>query len=56
MITKDTYRNQYNGLSTDSWSSLKDLSNGDVKFEMDTGKASMWDEENKRWSQISQSR
>lgn len=52
MITKDTFRNQYTGLSTDNWTEEKivsKLENGDVRFEMDTGDAYMWNESAQEW-------
>lgn len=53
MITKDSYRNTYMGLSTDDWTKtnpiLKSVENGDARFLMDTQTASIYDEENDRW-------
>lgn len=56
MITKDTFRNQFNGLSTDNWATtnpvLSSVKNGDVGFEMDTSQAKMWDEQNQEWRNL----
>lgn len=54
MISRDTFRNEWTGLSTDDWTManacFKDkLANGDTGFEMDTTKVKKWDEVGKQW-------
>lgn len=54
MISRDTFRNEWTGLSTDDWSLdnpvFKDrISNGDTGFEMDTSKVKKFDESTQDW-------
>ena len=57
MITRDTFRNEWTGLSTDDWSVENPLftgkiENGDTGFEMDTSKVKKFDEVSKTWKYL----
>ena len=55
MITLSSVQNNYEfrGLSTDAKPDASfGMANGSVFFEMDTGKAFMWDAEHKNWIQL----
>ena len=55
MFSKKGYVLELRGLSTDTkpttWGK-KDIENGSIYIEIDTGKIFMYDEENKQWKEI----
>ena len=52
MITVTSYTYEFRGLSTDDKSTIKNVTNGSVFFEMDTGKVYLYDAENNEWKQL----
>ena len=54
MISRDTFHNEWTGLSSDDWSMNNPvfkgkIENGDTGFEMDTTKVKKFDEETGTW-------
>lgn len=54
MISRDTFRNEWTGDSTDDWSMANPcfkgkIANGDTGFEMDTTKVKRFNEETNDW-------
>lgn len=54
MISRDTFRNEWTGLSTDDWTMSnpcfdKKIENGDTGFEMDTTKVKRFNAETNEW-------
>ena len=52
MITNGTTTYEFRGLSTDNKNNCFPLMNGNVFFEMDTGKAFMYNEASQTWVEI----
>lgn len=57
MITRDTFRNEWTGLSTDDWTMAnpvfaRKIENGDTGFEMDTSKVKKFDVVSKTWKYL----
>ena len=52
MITTTSYTYEFRGLSTDDKSKIKNVTNGSIFFEIDTGKIYMYDEENVEWKEL----
>lgn len=54
MITRDTFRNEWTGLSTDDWTMTNlvftgKIENGDIGFEMDTTKVKRFNADTNSW-------
>lgn len=54
MITRDTFRNEWTGLSTDDWTMENPLfkgkiENGDTGFELNTSKVKKFDASTNQW-------
>lgn len=54
MISRDTFRNEWTGLSTDDWTMANPcfankIENGDTGFEMDATKVKKFDAETQTW-------
>ena len=52
MITTTSYTYEFRGLSTDDKSTITNVTNGSVFFEIDTSKVYMYDADSKQWKQI----